>query len=370
MIKSKIVNFIVVTLTILIIVLFILSFIYIYQDYQNLKQTSELVDISENQKEIKLDTKVKEQKEPEILEMEPAPIQVTSSTNENTLINSNKFYYNQLDSYSKLIYESLEKQIENLKSGTEIINLPEKIKEILEKDNVKDIFSAAINAIEYDNPDIYYIDMSKLILYYESYSSGKYKIYLKKDDKYQNYLTDGFYSKQDIEIAQAEIDSIVEKIQSAIEGLETDYDKILYIHDWIIENIEYDETLNRANRNNIYGAFVEKVVTCGGYAKTFKYLVDKFNIDCIIIQGKALTEEKTENHAWNYIKLSNNWYGIDCTWDDPIIIGENANQRKEKYYTYFLKGQEVFKSHRPFETFGNTDIKLNYPLISNSNYNK
>lgn len=358
-------------LIILFAILFVLIFSYIYQDYKNLNSANKFIDISEIQKEIKLDIKVNDEKEPEILEMDSAPTQLIGNADENDyIINPNKFYYNQLDSYSKLIYKSLEEQKENLKSGIETIYLPEKIKNIIEEENVEEIFSAAINAIEYDYPEIYYIDMLKLVLYYEKYSTGSYKIYLKKDNQYQNYLTDGFYSEQDIEMAQKEINNVVEEIKSNIEKLETDYDRVLYIHDWIIENIEYDETLNRANRNNIYGAFVEKKVTCAGYAKAFKYLVDKINIDCIIIQGKASTEEKTENHAWNYIKLSNNWYGIDCTWDDPIIIGENANQRKEKYYTYFLKGQEVFKSHRPFETFGNTDIKLNYPGISNSDYNK
>ena len=365
---SKIIKFTSWVLTILFIILFILLFSYIYQDYESLKPTSEFIDISQNQKEIKLDTNNKEKTQPVILEMNPAPTR-TINNEGTTRIDSNKFYYNQLDNYSKLIYESLERQKENLKNGTETINLQEKIKNILEKENIEAIFSAAINAFEYDNPDIYYIDMSKLVLYYESYSSGKYNIYLKKDDQYQNYLSDDFSNEEDIKIAQMKIDNIANEIQANIENIETDYDKILYIHDWITENIEYDETLNKANRNSIYGAFVDREVTCGGYAKAFKYLVDKLNIDCIIIQGEATTEEKTENHAWNYIKLLDNWYGVDCTWDDPIIIGETGNEKKPKYYTYFLKGQEVFNNHKPFQTFFNTDIKINYPALSNNNFN-
>ena len=365
---SKIIKFTSWVLTILFIILFILLVSYIYQDYESLKPTSEFIDISQNQKEIKLDTNNKEKTQPVILEMNLAPTQ-TINNEDTTRIDSNKFYYNQLDNYSKLIYESLERQKENLKNGTEIINLPEKIKNILEKENIEAIFSVAINAFEYDNPDIYYIDMSKLVLYYESYSSGKYNIYLKKDDQYQNYLSDDFSNEEDIKIAQMKIDNIANEIQANIESMETDYDKILYIHDWITENIEYDETLNKANRNSIYGAFVDREVTCGGYAKAFKYLADKLNIDCIIIQGEATTEEKTENHAWNYIKLLDSWYGVDCTWDDPIIIGETGNEKKPKYYTYFLKGKEAFNNHKSFETFWNTKIKINYPELSNNNYN-
>lgn len=362
---SKIINFLLSILIILFSILFALFFWTIYQDY-NIQDTAKLVDISENQKEIKI--AVEQKNETEVLEMEP-PTGTKQSNEKNNNVNSNKFYYNQLDSYSKLIYESLEKQKENLKKGTETINLPEKIKDILEEENIEAILSAAINAFEYDNPDIYYIDMSKLVLYYESYSTGKYNIYLKKDEQYQNYLNNTFSSEEDIKTAQMKIDNIANEIQANIENMETDYDKILYIHDWITENIEYDETLNKTNRNDIYGAFIEKEVTCGGYAKAFKYLADKLNIDCIIIQGKATSDEKTENHAWNYIKLSNNWYGVDCTWDDPIIIGSNGNEKQQKYYTYFLKGKEAFNNHKHFETFWNTKIKINYPELSNNNYN-
>ena len=96
--------------------MFILLFSYIYQDYESLKPTSEFIDISQNQKEIKLDTNNKEKTQPVILEMNPAPTR-TINNEDTTRIDSNKFYYNQLDNYSKLIYESLERQKENLKNS-------------------------------------------------------------------------------------------------------------------------------------------------------------------------------------------------------------------------------------------------------------
>ena len=39
---------------------------------------------------------------------------------EEITINTDKFYYNQLDDYSKLIYKSLEEQKEKLKTGNSI----------------------------------------------------------------------------------------------------------------------------------------------------------------------------------------------------------------------------------------------------------
>ena len=63
---SKIIKFTSWVLTILFIILFILLFSYIYQDYESLKPTSEFIDISQNQKEIKLDTNNKEKTQPVI----------------------------------------------------------------------------------------------------------------------------------------------------------------------------------------------------------------------------------------------------------------------------------------------------------------
>lgn len=46
------------------------------------------------------------------------------------------------------------------------------------------------------------------------------------------------------------------------------------------------------------------------------------NIPCIIVIGKATnTKGQTENHAWNYVQINEKWYAVDCTWDDPVIVG-------------------------------------------------
>ena len=58
----------------------------------------------------------------------------------------------------------------------------------------------------------------------------------------------------------------------------------------MVDNIKYDETVSKINRSNIYGTFVEREVTCAGYAKAFKYVMDKLNFECIIVQGTATSE--------------------------------------------------------------------------------
>lgn len=367
--STKIINSLLIIVVVLLIMLFSLFFFSIYNDSKETKTTAKFVDISK--REIKpIVLSESQETEPKVLEVEPTILEEQTSSEENTN-NVNKFYYNQLNNYSKLIYQSLEKQKDKLKTGNSIIQLPDTISEILESDknSVEAIFSIAVNAFEYDNPDVFYLDSSKLVLYYERDTLGNYNIYLKHNNQFENYLIDGFSSKKEIEEEEIKIEDIANQIKNETESLSTQQ-KILYIHDWLVDNIKYDETVSKINRSNIYGTFVEREVTCAGYAKAFKYVMDKLNFECIIVQGTATSEEKTENHAWNYIKIDNKWYGIDCTWDDPIIIGGSENGTRQKFYTYYLKGQNVFNNtHKPFETFYATNVEINYPELEQNDFN-
>ena len=296
----------------------------------------------------------------QIIPKDPEPVTPVITDND-------EFYYTQLENYSKGIYTALKNGKSSLIVGNKSIIVPNSLKEVIVDSNgeekIKGIFTIAMNAFEYDNPDMFYLDISKFTLYYEDDGLGNYKNYLKNSDENNNYFEDAFSSEHDVKNAQKEINLVTDEIIRNASNMNSDYDRIKYVHDWLVENIEYDETLNKANRNNIYGAFVEKQVTCGGYAKAFKYLMDKLNIECIIVQGKATDNGNTEYHAWNFVKLNGEWYGIDCTWDDPVIVG--GPKTNEVYYTYFLKGEKEFENtHEIFDTFYGTDVKIEYPTLS------
>lgn len=366
--SGKIITFLLIILIILIIGMFSLFIFKIYNDDINKEKDIHIIEVSEMVREI-TPVVVSEDEKDEDKKLIVEPTVREEEFKEDVIVNSNKFYYKQLDKYSKLIYKSLEEQKEELKKGNSIIKLPDEISEIIETENAKGIFSIAINAFEYDNPDVFYLDVSKLVLYYEKDTSGRYKICLKNNEEAGNYLTDEFNTKKEVEQAERKIYSIAEQLKNETGALTTKQ-KILYIHDWIVDNVKYDETLSKTNKSNIYGTFIEREVTCAGYAKAFKYVMDKLNINCIIVQGTTTAEGKTENHAWNYVQIDNKWYGIDCTWDDPVIIVESDNGTRQKFYTYYLKGQNVFNnSHKPFETFYATNVEIDYPELEQNDFN-
>jgi transglutaminase/protease-like cytokinesis protein 3 len=141
------------------------------------------------------------------------------------------------------------------------------------------------------------------------------------------------------------------------------------VHDYLVDNIEYDSTISKSNIYNIYGALINKECVCEGYAKSMKYLLDALDIESVLIVGTATnSENKTEDHAWNYVNIDDKWYAIDTTWDDPIIIG-GGKLTNELKYKYFLKGSTEFnKNHIENGQFTDNGKVFIYPSLSSKDY--
>ncbi len=301
--------------------------------------------------------------------------QVQSADNVNIqTTNDNRYFYNQLNSYAKTIYNKLYENKENLKTGTYKIDFGQDFSALLEQDNgaelLKQYYQSAIETYLYDNPDVFYLDPTKMYINIQTSKYAfkiTYQVYIDSGE-HSNYLYDEFSSKEQILKAEKEIEDETNQILSQIKS-ETDYQKILAIHDYLVDNINYDETLSKNNIYNIYGALVNKECVCEGYAKAFKYLINKVGIECVFVIGEAKNSQgNIENHAWNYVKLNNGWYAVDVTWDDPIIRG-NGFVGKDIKYKYFLKGSNTMnKDHIESKTFTENGQEYNYPTLKTEDY--
>lgn len=305
------------------------------------------------------------------------PINISLSSEDNISNNSTKvnnninyFYYNQLDENAKIIYEALNNNIDNLKKSNYKIDFSTKFNTLLNQTNGQyklDIaFQSALDAFFYDHPELFYIDLTKINLIIKYTTIGPkttYTVSIAPSDN-QNYLYDNFKSEVQVNEAISNVENIKHSTIKSLNG-KSAYEKALYVHDALVNSLEYNSS---ANCHNIYGALVEKSAVCEGYAKAFKYILDDLNIECILVSGNATnSSKKTELHMWNYIKLDGKWYGVDVTWDDPIIVG--GYTKNIIRHDYFCKGSNVFnESHVVSNKISDEGKLFKIPTLSNKNY--
>lgn len=287
----------------------------------------------------------------------------------------NKYLYSQLGENGKIIYEKLYENKENLKTGTYTIQFGNAFYDILSQENgsdkLQEEYQTAIEAFTYDNPDVFYIDVTKMYINIETIQkifSTKYNVYI-NSAKDPTYLLDGFTSKEQIDQCESQVIAVKNQILNQIAG-KNDIEKMRYIHDYLVDTIEYDQTFGEKNIYNIYGALVSKTCVCEGYAKASQYLLNEAGLENIIITGTATNSDgKTENHAWNYVNIDEKWYAIDTTWDDPIIVGGGKLTNTIRY-RYFLKGSSTMnKNHFISTKFTSGGQDFEFPELSITDYN-
>jgi len=114
-----------------------------------------------------------------------------------------------------------------------------------------------------------------------------------------------------LEQAQAALEERVQTLLSGITGSMTDYEKELYLHDALAKQVSYGEG-NYVH--NAYGALVEGVAVCDGYAKALQLLLQRAGIPSFLATGRDTATDTA--HAWNYVQLDGSWYHTDLTWND------------------------------------------------------
>ena len=159
----------------------------------------------------------------------------------------------------------------------------------------------AVEAYKNDHPEVFWLKS-----YYEyenyDYETGIWLTYTMSGDK--------------LVTAKKEFNTAVDTIsQSVPYGTECEREE--YIHNYIINNCDYDEEAAESeevqgNENDAYGVFVDGKAVCEGYSKAFQILCNKADIDCIQLMGIV----DSDNHVWNCVKIGGDWYQIDVTWDD------------------------------------------------------
>ncbi len=210
---------------------------------------------------------------------------------------------------------------------SEEIYLPAQVSE-------RDIF-IALTAYKYDNPGKFWLK--------ESFTSCEY-------DGGTIIRLCSYYSAEELTEKKEKFQNKVSEILGSLESGMSQYELELYIHDYLLENCEYDSAAadsvysttveDSSNAFTSYGALVEGKAICQGYTDAVSYLLSCVGIENTEISGTS----QGGNHIWNAVKIDGEWYYLDTTWDDH---GDKAYQ-----HDYFnITTAQLEKDHIIAETY-------------------
>lgn len=166
--------------------------------------------------------------------------------------------------------------------------------------NDSDVLQKVFLYVHADHPEIYWIDGYS----YMRYSKGNDILYLTFSGKYT-------YTPEETRVLQISIDQYVGRCFSGISMRASDYDKVKYIYEYIIEHTEY--VLDSPDNQNILSVFINGESVCQGYAKAAQYLLERLDVPCTMVVGKV---DSGEGHAWNLVQIDGAYYYMDPTWGD------------------------------------------------------
>ena len=244
--------------------------------------------------------------------------------------------YSALNDSEKTNY--IEKQITNaLSSG----------KNTVEFDfDATDKLKTAYNRVILSHPEFFWLSGSSLYKKQES-KNGSVKVTFTAEP----YLTDA--EKKQYE---SKLDDVCDPLLEKINSLKSDYEKAVFIHDYIVDNTTYDKenadaVINAGKGENpdkkllvsasLYGCFVDKKAICTGYAAAFMYLARKSGLEAVRINGES--RESGVGHQWNCVKIENEWYYADVTWDDSDNEDNGAFGRS--YEFFLITSDELALTH-------------------------
>jgi len=231
-------------------------------------------------------------------------------------------YYGMLSERERSIYRQL---YANAGAVNRIFNPMEPVTQ----KELRNAFMAVVN----DHPELFWLDSAYEAKFARNGGCAEISLQF-------NALVD------DLDAAKETFQGAAEEIFAGARNLGSDYEKELYVHNALLDRIEYD--LQAPLNQSAYSALVNGRTVCAGYARSFQYLLTQLGVPCYYCTGYA-----GENHAWNIIRLDGEYYNADATWDDT----------EPNTYHYFNKTDQEFSPTHKME-----DLSVYLPPCNGTRY--
>lgn len=172
---------------------------------------------------------------------------------------------------------------------------------------------------------------------FEFTASGTYRIYFyfMDNDRNDPQNDKGIYylrTTAEVTVNDAARPSITQIVNDAVdlcrqETNGSEYDMALWLHDWTLDQLEYDHSLNWCSAES---GLTRHQGTCESYQRIYSKLLDAAGIAHGRITGNG--------HTWNGVKIDGKWCQMDLTWDDT---SDNWYGDLDQRHLYFGLNDEL-----------------------------
>ena len=201
-----------------------------------------------------------------------------------------------------------------------------------------DSIDRSYHAVLKDHPEIFWVHNREKI-YKTTYSDSDYCVF-----------TPGYtYTDSEIDEIQTAMEQSFQEVRALIPDDAGDYEKVRIVYTYVIDHTKYQ---TGEDDQSIAGVFWKKSAVCAGYAGAVQYLLERLDIPCIYVDGS--TKGSTEGHAWDIVKIGQEYYYVDATnGDQPDFLNGDAAQLEEHktiIYDYLCPFPEEYeKTYTPSE---------------------
>ena len=166
----------------------------------------------------------------------------------------------------------------------------------------------------YDNPDVFWIDISGTTNQGTGYGQFFYSCTLfLRDSRTGLSSYNSYYREHRDEVARDQSLMMAQAHQVAAKArqLESRYEQVKYIHEWLAANNRYNkEASNDLTRYPLTHQAVSALVpdrqggpVCDGYSRAFMLICQLLDIPCVIISGTGVTNNDAGSHMWNAVQM-------------------------------------------------------------------
>ena len=241
---------------------------------------------------------------------------------QNELNNKTFYYYHNLPQELKDAYISL---------YFSAVDFDEKCKVRLTEEEM----TTVVDAVMYDNSELFWLT--------GNYNYSVYSDYVEISHEYR-------LDEKEAKKISKQIDKKIDEIVENMPQYSTQFEKELYLHDYVCDNTTYDKNAPNLERQTAYGALLSGKTVCEGYARAVQLLLDEVGIKNYLIVGDT-SDNNNELHMWNVVQIDGYNYHLDATWND------GAFTNNEQGYFYFnVTDSYIKKTHSNFNVENNNCV--------------